>query len=157
MSEKYEEYCMKFSNQEIKKYMIEYLINNAWDNELIKTLSENGDEIEIDSSEKIGTIVFDGEEENLFIKYYGIHTSIFAYDEEIMFIDENSKETYTSSDIYNNVVYEGKLREMNHEEMLQMFSKIILCFTDAEDVSTAQLDALEKNIRSIIIMNFICL
>ncbi len=144
MSEKYKEYCMKFSNQELKKNMVEYLINNLWDNKLIRFLSEDGDEIEIDSSEEIGTIVFDGNDENLFISFYGIHTSIFAYDVEIMFIDEDSKGTYTSSDVYNNVVYEGNLREMSHEEMLQMFSEIILCFSDAEDVSMTQSDVPEN-------------
>lgn len=144
MSEKYKEYCMKFSNEELKKYMVEYLINNSWDNKLIRFLSKDGDEIEIDSSEEIGTIVFDGEDENLFINFYGIHTSIFVYNEEIMFIDEESKGTYTSSDVYNNVVYEGNLQKMSHEEMLQMFSEIILCFVDAEDVSMTQLDVPEN-------------
>ncbi len=124
--------------------MVEYLINNLWDNKLIRFLSEDGDEIEIDSSEEIGTIVFDGNDENLFISFYGIHTSIFAYDVEIMFIDEDSKGTYTSSDVYNNVVYEGNLREMSHEEMLQMFSEIIVCFSDAEDVSMTQSDVPEN-------------
>ncbi len=41
---------------------------------------------------------------------------------------KNSKGIYTSSDVYNNVVYEGNLRDMSHEEMLKMFSDIILCF-----------------------------
>ena len=144
MSEKYKEHCMKFSNGELKKYMVEYLINNSWDNKLIRVLSEYGDEIEIDSSEKIGTIVFDGEDENLFINFYGIHTSIFVYNEEIMFIDEDSKGIFTASDVYNNVVYEGNLREMSHEEMLQMFSEIILCFADAIDVSMTQFSAPEN-------------
>lgn len=130
---------MKFSNEEIQKNMIEYLLNNSWNNELIRCLSEDGDELGIDPSEKIGTIVFDGKDENLFINFYGIHTSIFVYDLELMFIDEDSKGIYTASDVYNNVVYEGNLREMSHEEMLQMFSKIILCFADATDVSMTQL------------------
>jgi len=144
MSEKYREYCMKFSNEEIKEYMVDYLISNSMDNKLIKILSEDGDEILFDSSERIGTIVFDGDDENLFINFYGIHTSIFVHDIEIMFIDEDSKGTYTSSDVYNNVVYEGNLREMSHEEMLKMFSEIILGFTDAEDVSMSQSDVLEN-------------
>ena len=127
MSENYKEYCMKFSNEELKKNMVEYLIKNSWDEKMIRFLSEDGDEIEIDSSKEIGTIVFDGNDENLFINFYGIHTSIFAYNVEMMFIDEDSKGTYTSSDVYNNVVYEGNLREMSHEEMLRMFSEIILC------------------------------
>lgn len=144
MNEKYKEYCMEFSNEELKKYMIEYLINNSWNNKLIRFLSEDGDEIEIDSSEKVGAIVFDGFDENLFINFYGIHTSILVYDIEIMFIDEKSKGIYTSSDVYNNVVYEGNLREMSHEEMLKMFSEIILCFIDAEEVSMTQLDVPEN-------------
>lgn len=102
-------------------------------------MSEDGDEIEIDSPQRIGTIVFDGNEENLFINFYGIHTSIFVHNEEIMFIDENSKGAYTSSDVYNNIVYEGNLREMSHEEMLKMFSEIILCFVDAKNISMTQL------------------
>jgi len=121
MSEKYKEYCMKFSNEEIRAYMVDYLISNSMNNKLIKYLSEDGDEIQFNTSEKIGTIVFDGDDENLFINFYGIHTSIFVDDTEIMFIDENSKGTYTSSDVYNNVVYEGNLRDMSHEEMLKMF------------------------------------
>ena len=138
MSENYKEYCMKFSNEELKNNMVEYLIKNLWNEKMIRFLSEDGDEIEIDSSDKIGTIVFDGNDENLFINFYGIHTSIFAYDVEIMFIDEASKGIYTSSDVYNNVVYEGNLREMSHEEMLRMFSKIILCFIDAATVTMTQ-------------------
>ena len=138
MSENYKEYCMKFSNEELKKNMVEYLIKNSWDEKMIRFLSEDGDEIEIDSSKEIVTIVFDGNDENLFINFYGIHTSIFAYNVEMMFIDEDSKGTYTSSDVYNNVVYEGNLREMSHEEMLRMFSEIILCFIDAETVTMTQ-------------------
>ena len=126
MSEKYKEYCMKFSNEEIRAYMVDYLISNSMNNKLIKYLSEDGDD------------------ENLFINFYGIHTSIFVDDTEIMFIDENSKGTYTSSDVYNNVVYEGNLRDMSHEEMLKMFSDIILCFYDAEDISIFQLDVPEN-------------
>lgn len=132
---------MKFSNEELRRYMVEYLIDNSWDNKLIRFLSEDGDEIAIDSSEKIGTIVFDEFDENLFINFYGIHTSIFAYDIEIMFIDENSKGIYTDSDVYDNVVYEGDLRRLSHEEMLKMFSEIILCFHDVEEVSKIQTDA----------------
>ena len=144
MSEKYKEHCMEFRNEELKKHMKEYLISNSWDNRLIRILSENGDEIEIDSSEKVGTIVFDGYDENLFISFYDIHTSIFVYDIEIMFIDEDSKGIYTSSDVYNNVVFEGNLREMSHEEMLKMFSEIILCFSGAKDVSMSASDVPEN-------------
>ena len=136
MSEKYTEYCMKFSNEELKNYFYERF--SADDNFKIKCLSETGDEISITSTKKIETIAFD-EKENISIMFWEYQTSIFAYDIELMFIDEDSKGTYTSSDVYNNVVYEGNLREMSHEQMLQMFSEIILCFIDADDVSMTQL------------------
>lgn len=61
-------------------------------------------------------------------------------------VNKNSllfKVDYTS-DVYNNVVYEGNLRDMSHEEMLKMFSDIILCFYDAEDISIFQLDVPEN-------------
>lgn len=145
MSIGYNEYCMKFSNDELKEYMIKYLINYLWNDKLIRFLSEDGEEIELNSSKKVGTIVFDGENENLFINFYGIHTSIFVYNIEIMFIDEKSKGIYTSSDVYNNVVYEGDLQKLSHREMLQMFSDIILCFADATDVLVTQSAVNEKN------------
>ena len=115
MSEKYKEYCMKFSNEEIRAYMVDYLISNSMNNKLIKYLSEDGDEIQFNTSEKIGTIVFDGDDENLFINFYGIHTSIFVDDTEIMFIDENSKGTYTSSDVQLDVP-ENAYKKYNYYE-----------------------------------------
>ncbi len=139
---------MEFTNEELKCYMIEY-INNIIHNKIkIRCLSEDGNEIEANSSEKIETIVFDGYDENLFISFYGIHTSIFVYDEEIMFIDEQSKGTYTSSDVYNNVVFEGELRNMTHKGMLQMFADIIVCFIDATDVTVTQLEVTEGKYKS---------
>ena len=91
MSEKYKEYCMKFSNEEIRAYMVDYLISNSMNNKLIKYLSEDGDEIQFNTSEKIGTIVFDGDDENLFINFYGIHTSIFVDDTEHFEVEKYGK------------------------------------------------------------------
>ena len=36
--------------------------------------------------------------------FLGHQTSIFAYNQEIMFIDEASRGSYTISDVYGNVV-----------------------------------------------------
>lgn len=141
MSEKYNEYCMKFSNQELKNYMYDIIEKNT--NLYLKCLSVNGEETDIKSEVRIETISFD-ENESLSIMFFGYQTSIFVYDLEIMFIDEDSKGTYTSSDVYNNVVYEGCLREMSHEQMLKMFSEIILCFVDAAGVSMTQQEAADS-------------
>lgn len=140
MNKRYNEYCMKFSNEELKRYLYDKLFEN---NIHIQCLSAEGEGVDITSNIKIETIAFD-EKENISIMFFGCQTSIFAYDVEIMFIDEDSKGTYTSSDVYNNVVYEGNLREMSHEEMLQMFSEIISCFIDAEEVSMTQSDVPEN-------------
>ena len=140
MGEKYNESCMKFSNDELKNYLIENVRKCGDSNLDIRLLSEDGEEICDNSDLKIETIVFDGEEENLFINFYGVQTSIFSFDEEIMFIDEKSKGIYTSSDVDKNVVYEGSLREKTHEEMLQIFADIILCLIDATGINVIQSD-----------------
>lgn len=144
MSEKYNESCMKFSNQELKRYLIDN-IKSVKSNLDIRLISEDGEEVAVHSHKKIETIVFDGKDENLFINFFGVHTSIFIFDNEIMFIDENSKGTYTSSDVYHNVVYEGNMREMTHAQMLQMFAEIILCLVDATDVCVTQSDVPGNN------------
>lgn len=137
MSEMYNGYCMKFSNEEIRK-----LFCNKFSEEIrsqIIYIAEDGGEADLESGKKIETIAFD-KEENISIMFLGHQTSIFAYNQEIMFIDEASRESYTISDVYGNVVYEGKMREMSHEEMLDFFSKIILCFIGSTGVHVTQLD-----------------
>lgn len=140
MSGKYNESCVKFSNEELKRYFIDNIIKSVDSNPDVRLLSGDGKEIDYDSDTRIETIVFDGKEENLFINFYGVQTSIFSFNEEIMFIDEKSKGIYTSSDVEKNVVYEGSLREMTHEEMLQMFADIIICLIDATGIKVTQSD-----------------
>lgn len=45
-----------------------------------------------------------------------------------MLIDESAKGTYTSSDVYHNVVYEGELRCLEHSEILRLIFEIVDCF-----------------------------
>ncbi|WP_128103486.1 hypothetical protein [Paenibacillus sp. DCT19] len=97
--------CMQFSNEELYKYFITKFENNS--SIAIRTLSQDDREIEITSSTPIQFICFDGEKQDLFISFNGDQTSIFVHDEEIMFIDENKKGMYTTSDTFGNVVYEG--------------------------------------------------
>ena len=144
MSGRYKESCMKFTNEELKKYLYDRFFE--YPDLQIRCLSEDEVELDFDSSEKIETIVFD-DKENIAIMFYGHQTSIFAYKEELMFIDESGRNVYTSSDVQGNAVYEGDLREMSHEEMLYMFSEIILCFIDATDISITQFDAPEGKYR----------
>lgn len=143
MSGKYGDYCMDFTNEELKKYLIDVVTENANVNLDIRLFSEDDTEIDIDSDRRIESIVFDGKKDDLLILFIKVHTSIFICDFEMMFIDEDSKGTYTSSDVYHNAVYEGKLREMSHEQILTMFAEIILCFVGATGIQCIQSDVPE--------------
>ncbi|TVX94888.1 hypothetical protein [Cohnella terricola] len=130
--------CMQFSNEELWEHLITKFKNNPA--VAIKTLSDDDREIEITSSTPIQFICFDGEKQDLFISFNGNHTSIFVKDEEIMFIDENTKGIYTTSDTFGNVVYEGELN-LSHVEILSLFADVISCFIGAEEVEIIEKEA----------------
>lgn len=109
---------MQFSNEELYEYLITTFESNV--DVLIKTLSEDDQEVEITSNIPIQFICFDGEKQDLFISFNGNQTSIFVRDEELMFIDESTKGSYTTSDTFGNAVYEGTLRNLTHAEMLTL-------------------------------------
>lgn len=125
------EYCMEFSNEELYKYLITKFENNS--DVIIRTLSDD-EEVEIMSNIPVEFICFDGDKEDLFISFYGNQTSIFIKNQEIMFIDENTKGRYTTSDTFGNAVYEGTLRNLNHIEILTLFVEVITCFIGAIEV-----------------------
>ncbi|MBG9941414.1 hypothetical protein ABE237_05525 [Brevibacillus formosus] len=135
------ELCMQFSNEELYKYLITKFDTNR--DVIIKTLSEDDQEVEITSNIPIQFICFDGDKQDLFISFNGNQTSIFVKDEELMFIDESTKGSYTTSDTFGNVVYEGTFRNITHEEMLTLFAEIITCFIGAIEV-----EIIEKEVPS---------
>jgi len=126
------EWCMQFSNEELYKYFITKFDNNP--DVVIKTLSDDDQEIEITSNIPIQFICFDGDRQDLFIVFYGNQTSICVKDELLMFIDESTKGTYTTSDTFQNAVYEGTLRNLTHVEMLTLFAEVVTCFIGAIEV-----------------------
>ncbi|TQR31494.1 hypothetical protein [Brevibacillus brevis] len=135
------EWCMQFSNEELYEYLITTFESNV--DVLIKTLSEDDQEVEITSNIPIQFICFDGEKQDLFISFNGNQTPIFVKDEELMFIDESTKGSYTTSDTFGNVVYEGTLRNTTHKEMLTLFAEIITCLIGAIEV-----EIIEKEVPS---------
>lgn len=142
MSGKYNEACMKFSNEEIREFFY-----NKFSEEVraeMICIAEDDSKIDFESNQKIDAIAFD-EKENIYIRFWGHETSIFVYKEELMFIDEDYKGNYCSCDVDYNVVYEGKLREMSHEEMLNMFVEVVSCFLGATSVNVTQLDVPETS------------
>lgn len=129
---KYKDYCMQFTNDELEKGIIRELINIS--GVKIKRLSESGELLDKDSLEPIETICFDGDSENIFVNFLGIETDIFVFDKEIMLIDESAKGTYTSSDVYHNVVFEGELRKLSHADIIHLITDMIKCFIGATDL-----------------------
>lgn len=132
----YNNYCMEFTNEELEKLFINKFNNIK--NINIKRLSEDGKILPKYSIDKIQTICFDGDDENLFVNFLGIETDIFIFDTEIMLIDESAKNIYTSSDIYDNIVYEGELRKFSHQEILELIANIIKCFIDSKGLVVKQ-------------------
>lgn len=128
----YKDYCMQFTNDELEKGIIQELINIP--GVKIKRLSESGGLLDKDSSEPIETICFDGDSENIFVNFLGIETDIFVFDKEIMLIDESAKGIYISSDVYQNVVFEGELRKLSHSDILRLITDMIKCFIGAANV-----------------------
>lgn len=135
------EMCMQFSNEELYENLITKFDNKP--DVIIKTLSDDDQEVEIASNIPIQFICFDGDKQDLFISFYGNQTSIFVKDEEIMFIDESTKGRYTTSDTFENVIYEGSLRNLTHLEILTLFAEVITCFIGAEEV-----EVIEKEVPS---------
>ena len=124
-----------FKNEEIKDYLVKFVLSKRMDiADKIRFLSDAGDEIG-NGNEKIDFVVFDGINEELFVSFFRDHVSVFIKDTEIMFIDESRINTYTSSDIVDNVVYEGDIVGTSHQCFLEKLSEIILCFVDASNIA----------------------
>ena len=124
--------CMNFSNDEIKSYLVNRLVNNDKlecrfyiDYEIVPFNCKDNFEII-----KIGQ----GEQEPE-IHFYNDSASIFIYNEEFMFIDDDARQYYTISDVYDCIVYEGKLREYSHKQILDLFYKLIRILHGATDIT----------------------
>ena len=124
-----------FKNEEIKDYLVESVLSKRMDiADKIRFLSDVGDEIDPDGNKKIDFVIFDGTNEELFVNFFRDHVSVFIKEKEVMFIDESGINTYTSSDIVDNVVYEGKIVDTSHQCFLEKLAEIILCFVDATNI-----------------------
>lgn len=138
------EFCMIFKNEEIREYLIKPL--KEYPDINFRVMTPDSTEISENSEEEIGFVCFDGERENFYIRFDGDQTSIFisdefsskpnkyTFNEEFMFIDEINKKYYTSSDTTGNVVYEGRLRERPHKEILELFREFIVLLIGAKKI-----------------------
>ncbi len=129
--------CMKFSNKEKQR------IGENVSQGFVMFFADNGEVIQDFEKEDIEWISFD-EKDCVAIRFLGFWTSIFFGDElELMFIDDNDKGHFTSEDTDYNTVYEGKLDELTHNEICEMFSEILIILTKAESVTVEEQDTYE--------------
>ncbi|MBQ3611909.1 MAG: hypothetical protein IJA01_06555 [Firmicutes bacterium] len=126
-------YCMEFTNNEIKQHFVEY-INEILSYKIdIQFFASTYERIDISGNDSVDTIAI--EDGDLMIQFAKSRTSLFIFNEEVMFIDEEAKRySYTTSDIYGNAVYEHNLRELDHKQQLNMFAEILLCFVNASGI-----------------------
>lgn len=124
--------CMLFTNDEISAHLIAPLLQRP-DVDL-KILSQEDLEIDLTSAHPISFISFDGDQQNLFMGFFGHQTSIYVQNEEIMFIDEHAKYNYTTSDTHGNIVYEGAIRGLGNAGKLALFTEVVDCLIGASEV-----------------------
>ena len=113
---------MKFTNDEVKDYLTDKLIK---DDGVDCTFYAENRQITCNSRCNFEYIEIGQGEQELCIHFYNNSTSIFIFDEEFTFIDDNSKQYYTISDVFDCIVYEGNLRELSHKQLLNVFYKLI--------------------------------
>lgn len=120
-----DEYCMQFTYDEIKEFLIKPLFQNENVAPFIKPiidfhLDKNFNFIDIDPLE-----LQDIRDISLSVHFCNLSTNIFFADEEIMLIDDNAKSYISPSDAYKNAVYEGNLRDKTHKEILKIIYDIV--------------------------------
>lgn len=124
---------MDFSNDEVIRFLINKL-NDAINCKYI--IDDNY--VSKDCNQDFEYISFDGEKQEFYISFLKSQTSIFIYNYEIMFIDDKEKEKYTISDVYENIVYEGILKNLSHEQILTMLCQLINLIYGSKNIEVLQ-------------------
>lgn len=126
-------WSMEFTNDEIKRYLTDktkewaevcYLVDDIY--------------VEENCKDNFDYITFYGTKQNFYISFYGTQTAIFFNNNEIMFIDDDEKKHYTSSDVFDNVVYEGKLNDKSHKQILELILKFVNLLHGVTDIEIKQ-------------------
>lgn len=118
-------WCMDFSNSEIKEFLVDnYSLNCSF--------FIDDKEVDINDKRCIEWISIKGSSHRIDIYFLKSETSIFVDEEEFMFIDDNEKKHYCSSDIFDNVVYEGNLNALSHKQILTLIGDFISIFYNGQ-------------------------
>ena len=119
-------YYMEFSNKEIIEFLVKPL--KEYPQLDIRLLAEDEMELDETSVEKIEFVVLDGEQTYFYLDFFPGQVNLFSPVEsrQFMFIDDDVKHLFTSSDTYGNIPYEGKLNNKTHKEILELLLEFVI-------------------------------
>lgn len=132
-------WCMHFSNDELKRYLIDEMSSNSDVRCIV-----NDKYVSYDCDIDFEYITFDGMKQEFYVSLYKFQTCIFTNNEEIMFIDDDEKEHYTWSDVESCIVYEGNLAEKTHEQILELIVSFLKLFHFSSDMKVRK-EVIKKN------------
>ena len=138
-----ERWCMNFTNDEIKTYLIEKLKRKADVKYIV-----NDKYVASDCQEDFEYITFDGIKQEFYVSFLKSQTSIFIDNNEIVFIDDNEKRYYTSSDVDDCIVYEGILNNKSHKQILELILKFVQLFQGASNIEVVEVKIVEDSVDS---------
>ncbi|SHJ93407.1 hypothetical protein SAMN02745163_02864 [Clostridium cavendishii DSM 21758] len=126
------------SNEDIKEHLLSH----------IKGLPNVDFKFEIDCEDKeIKYLKLDGDKEDFFICFYPWQISIFCLNEHFMFIDDSFREhNITSSDTFGEIVYEGKFKDKNSLEILEIIFNVIRIVYGANSINHEKINTDIKTI-----------
>jgi len=110
-------HSVELSDEEIKEYLLAR----------IESLPNVDIRFETDLEDKdIRWLKLDGDKEDFFLCFSPRQISIFCLNEHFMFIDDSFREhIITSSDTYDEIVYEGKFKGKTSLEILDIIFNVI--------------------------------
>jgi len=119
-----EQYCMEFSNREILEYLVK--LAQVFEDVDIRLATDTQEEASWETEEAIQYVIFDNKDEEFYVRFLGYETAVFIVNEEFIFLDDIAKPEVPGSDTYGNVVYEGRLRNKSHKEILKIIYELFL-------------------------------
>lgn len=127
-----DEMCMRFSSDEIYEYFVNS-INEFIESE-VRIIFDDDGKVDEEGNKLISDVVMDGYKEDYNIAFYGYRTSLYFFNEEFVFFDDSIRDRQRYAEAFNNVVYEGSLRDKTHKYTLSMFVEIYKILLDVDKV-----------------------
>lgn len=126
------DHYFKFTNDEI----IEYFVKNLRSDIKCEYVADDI-KVPISCKKIFNGIIFDGLCENFFVMFLETKVSIFIYDNEVMFLDEEL-EFFGNSDVDGCIVYEEAFKHLSHKDFLMLLAKLVNLFKGVRKIEKKQ-------------------